>query len=70
MPYALRKVACTDCGAVVEGRFPKWKKQRCLDCAIVNMEIAALEMAKRSGTYYDRWLASAGPRGRPPKSSP
>lgn len=34
-------------------------------CAIQNSCDAAKQMALKSGPYYDRWLETRGPQGRP-----
>lgn len=65
MVYAVRERECSDCGAVVKGRFPLSKPVQCIDCAIKRQISAAKQMAARSGPYYDQWLKTRGPKGRP-----
>ncbi len=36
-----------------------------LECGILEAADAARQMRQKSGPYYDRWLNTAGPKGRP-----
>lgn len=65
MVYAVRTRECADCGCEVKGRIPATGDVRCLECNIGRACEAAKQMAAKSGPYYDQWLATRGPQGRP-----
>lgn len=52
---------------MITGRIPPWKAVRCIDCGVKDAMQAARDMYNHEGEWYDRWLKSAGPNGRPPK---
>ena len=66
MPYAYRERKCAKCPTIVKGHLPPTKDILCIECAVKNAMQAAVQLANKSGPYYDRWLASRGPQGRPP----
>jgi len=65
MPYAIRTRTCACCGELTTGRYPPFKDVHCLNCNTGHMKDAARQMAAKSGPYYDRWLRTRGPLGRP-----
>jgi len=65
MVYKERTRECARCGGQVKGRIPVNGDVFCLTCNLDNAKEAALQLANKSGPYYDRWLATRGPQGRP-----
>lgn len=57
---------CVDCGQMVVRRRRSDRIIRCLACAALQIEAAALQMANKSGPVWDAWCASnaAGAPGR------
>lgn len=69
MPYAERTRQCWKCHKPFTGRIAPKGPVYCVPCKIDNASDAAIQMANKEGPYYDRWLASGGPQGRPPLPS-
>lgn len=65
MPRAIKEGNCHDCGERVRGASSRDGFLRCLDCKLAMARESALQLASHSGPYYDRWLQTRGPRGRP-----
>lgn len=65
MVYAVRERECAGCPTIVKGRIPATGDVWCITCSLDRGKDAALQMAQKSGPYYDRWLATRGPQGRP-----
>lgn len=66
MAYAFRWRNCKGCRKWFYARSPNHGDVWCMTCRIGRAENAARDMAHKSGPYYDRWLNSRGPQGRPP----
>lgn len=64
--WARRWRFCKDCNAPMFDRFPPLKDVWCLECRIKRARESAIQLSNKSGPYYDRWLATRGPQGRPP----
>ncbi len=65
MSYAERERKCSTCDNTVKGRIPLQKAVFCIDCALKKAAESARQMANKSGPYYDQWLTTQGPKGRP-----
>jgi hypothetical protein len=65
MPYAERTRKCHRCGKPFTARMKATGPVYGINCAIQNSIDAAIQMANKSGPYYDRWLETSGPQGRP-----
>jgi DNA-directed RNA polymerase subunit RPC12/RpoP len=69
-PYERRKkdlvtYPCEDCGTETTRNRTGGEPYVCAECGITRGIQAALEMARKEGPAYDKWLSSRGPSGRP-----
>lgn len=53
------------CGKNVPKRIKDGQQKRCLECAIARAIEYQESMRSHSGPDWERWLATAGPQGRP-----
>lgn len=60
-----RTYNCADCGIPVRRKRRDDQPLVCLSCGIRRAQIAARQMRDKKGPAWDRFQASAGPRGRP-----
>lgn len=60
-----KTLPCSVCERPVSVGLRVTKRPRCVECGIGAAIEAARQMNARSGPYYERWLASNGPAGRP-----
>lgn len=68
MPHRYTKVGpCLDCGEQIVKRIARPGDMLCTNCALTRATLAAYQMATKSGPAWDKWLATNGPRGRPPR---
>ena len=66
MPRAVTIGNCARCGESVRGAYGKDGLLLCLECRLMKARDAAIQMARKAGPAYDRWLETNGPKGRPP----
>lgn len=65
MSLKYRYRMCASCKTWIHGRFPLRGPVYCLECNLAHAHDAAVQMANKQGPYYDKWLSTRGPRGRP-----
>lgn len=65
MPYAERTRNCTRCGVPFTASMKATGPVYDINCAIQNAIDAATQMRNKSGPYYDAWVRTRGPQGRP-----
>lgn len=61
---------CSECGASEFRRRKYGVPFLCYECAAGRIQIAAQEMANKSGVAYENWLRSNGPAGKAPADPP
>lgn len=57
MPYKLRTFDCAGCGQPVERRGPPDQVTRCINCAIARSTENIVQLRRKCGPMYQRWLA-------------
>lgn len=57
MPYKLRVFQCAGCGREVNRRGPPDQVTRCIECAIARSTENILQLRRKCGPMYQRWLA-------------
>jgi len=60
-----KEMPCNECGNPVTVNAQTVKAPRCYECGLAAHVEQIRQMAAKSGPYYDRWLETNGPKGRP-----
>lgn len=63
--FAARWRICSQCHKPMHGRLPPLTDVYCVTCKLDRAKDAAFSMANKTGPYYDAWLRTRGPQGRP-----
>ena len=60
-----KEMACNECGAPMTVNAQTVKAPRCYECGLAAKIDQMRQMHEKSGPYYDEWLKTRGPLGRP-----
>lgn len=63
--YARRWRFCAECHKPLFGHLPDTDDVWCVAHRLERSAAAALQLANKSGPFYDKWLETRGPKGRP-----
>ena len=67
MPWGWKWGFCGKCSKPVYGQFRPGADMYCLEHRIQRSAESALQLANKSGPFYDKWKQTGGPKGRPRK---
>lgn len=56
MPYKLRTFECSGCGDLLERRAGADTKVRCINCAIARSVDNMVQLRRKVGPLYQRWV--------------
>jgi hypothetical protein len=62
-----KEMACGECGSPMTVNAQTVNAPRCYECGLQAFTDQVTQMHQQRGPYYEAWLKTAGPRGRPAK---
>lgn len=61
-----KEMPCSECGEPMTVNAQVVNPPRCYECGLLAHVAQMRQMHEHRGPYYEEWLKTNGPRGRPP----